>query len=79
VRDAQAAQREALAGRRQEITAERASAALEREQASRGVNPALLARYDRIRAARPRWRSIRCTAARAATALRGWSRRSAKR
>src|SRR2546422_881444 len=49
VRDAQAAQREALAGRRQEIAAERESAALEREQASRGVNPALLARYDRIR------------------------------
>src|SRR2546422_11541796 len=49
IRDAQAAQREALAGRRQEIAAERESAALEREQASRGVNPALLARYDRIR------------------------------
>src|SRR2546428_11396816 len=52
VRDAQAAQREALAGRRQEIAPERESAALEREQASRGVNPALLARYDRIRRAK---------------------------
>ena len=49
VRDAQAAQREALAGRRQEIGAERESAVLERERASRSVNPALLARYDRIR------------------------------
>src|SRR5436309_10254349 len=47
--DAQAAQREALAGRRQEIGAERESAVLERERASRGVNPALLARYGRIR------------------------------
>ena len=49
VHDAQAAPREALAGRRQEIAAERESAVLERERASRAVNPALLARYDRIR------------------------------
>ena len=49
VRDAQAAQREGLAGRRQEIVAERESAVLERERTSRDVNPALLARYDRIR------------------------------
>ena len=49
LRDSQAAQREALAGRRQEIVAERESAALERERAAKGVNPSLLARYDRIR------------------------------
>jgi predicted nucleic acid-binding Zn-ribbon protein len=49
VRDAQAAQREGLAGRRQEIAAERENAVLERERTSRDVNPALLARYDRIR------------------------------
>jgi predicted nucleic acid-binding Zn-ribbon protein len=49
VREAQAAQREALAGRRQEIAAERENAVLERDRASRGVNAALLARYDRIR------------------------------
>src|SRR5213083_3505442 len=49
VRDAQAAQREAIAGKRQEIAAERESATLERERASKAVNPALLARYDRIR------------------------------
>src|SRR5258705_3438947 len=49
VRDAQAAQRVGLACRRQEIAAERESAVLERERTSRGVNAALLARYDRIR------------------------------
>jgi predicted nucleic acid-binding Zn-ribbon protein len=49
VREAQAAQREALAGRRQEIAAERESATLERDRASKTVNAALLARYDRIR------------------------------
>src|SRR5436190_4911587 len=48
MRDAQAAQREALAGRRQEIAAERESASRTREETSRAVNPALLARYDRI-------------------------------
>src|SRR5216110_1281740 len=49
MRDAQAAQREALAGRRQEIATERESASRTREETSRAVNPALLARYDRIR------------------------------
>ena len=49
VRDAQSAQRETLAGRRQEIVAERESATVARERAAKGVNPALLARYDRIR------------------------------
>ncbi len=49
VREAQAAQREALAGRRQEIAAEREAAVKARADASRAVNPALLARYDRIR------------------------------
>src|SRR5438093_3322074 len=49
MRDAQAAQREALAGRRQEIATERESASRAREETSRAVNPALLARYDRIR------------------------------
>jgi len=49
LRDAQAAQREGLAGRRQQIAAERESAVLERDRASKAVNPALLARYDRIR------------------------------
>ena len=49
VRDAQAAQREALAGQRQEIANDRERASRERDQASRAVNPALLARYDRIR------------------------------
>jgi len=49
VRDAQAAQREALAGKRQEIANDRERASRERDQASRAVNPALLARYDRIR------------------------------
>src|SRR5262245_4058721 len=48
-RDAQAAQREALAGKRQEIAAERESVALLRDQAAKGVNAALLVRYDRIR------------------------------
>jgi len=49
VRDAQAAQREAIDGRRQAIATERESAALERDRASRGVNPVLLSRYDKIR------------------------------
>ena len=49
VRDAQAAQREALAGQRQEIANDRERATRAREEASRAVNPALLARYDRIR------------------------------
>ncbi len=49
VRDAQAAQREALAGKRQEIASDRERATRAREEASRAVNPALLARYDRIR------------------------------
>ena len=48
-RDAQAAQREALAGKRQEIAAERELIAVERDSAAKGVNAALLARYDRIR------------------------------
>ena len=49
VRDAQAAQREGLAGKRQEIAAEREMLALQREAATKGVNPGLLAKYDRIR------------------------------
>ncbi|HYX82690.1 MAG TPA: hypothetical protein VE714_09885 [Gemmatimonadales bacterium] len=49
VREAQAAQREALAGKRQEIVAERETAMIERDAAAKAVNPALLARYDRIR------------------------------
>jgi predicted nucleic acid-binding Zn-ribbon protein len=49
VRDAQAAQREVLAGKRQEIANDRERAARAREEATRAVNPALLARYDRIR------------------------------
>ena len=49
VRGAQAAQREALAGKRQEIANDRERATRAREEASRAVNPALLARYDRIR------------------------------
>lgn len=49
VRDAQAVQREALAGTRLEIAAEREAASRARADASRAVNPALLARYDRIR------------------------------
>jgi predicted nucleic acid-binding Zn-ribbon protein len=48
-REAQAAEREGIAGRRDAIAAERESAVVARAQASRGVNPALLARYDRIR------------------------------
>ncbi|OLC87447.1 MAG: hypothetical protein AUI86_06720 [Gemmatimonadetes bacterium 13_1_40CM_3_66_12] len=43
------AQREALAGKRQEIAAERESATRARERAAKAVNPSLLARYDRIR------------------------------
>jgi predicted nucleic acid-binding Zn-ribbon protein len=49
VRDAQAAQREVLAGKRQDIANDRERAARAREEATRAVNPALLARYDRIR------------------------------
>lgn len=49
VREAQAAQREGLAGKREEIAAEREIAVADRDKASRGVNPSLLARYDRIR------------------------------
>jgi len=49
VRDAQAAQREALAGKRQAIASERELIAVERDAAAKGVNPALLAKYDRIR------------------------------
>ncbi|MFN2570665.1 MAG: zinc ribbon domain-containing protein [Gemmatimonadales bacterium] len=49
VREAQGPKREELEGRRQEIAAERERAALERERTSKTVNPALLARYDRIR------------------------------
>ena len=47
--DAQASQREALASKREEIAAERERMLAAREQASQGVTPALLARYDRIR------------------------------
>ena len=49
VREAQAVQREALAGKRQEIVAERETMVIAREAAAKAVNPALLARYDRIR------------------------------
>ena len=49
VRAAQAEQREAIEGKRQAIAAERASATLERDRASRAVNPILLVRYDKIR------------------------------
>jgi len=49
VREAQAAAREGLAGRRDAIAAEREIAIGAREAAARVVNPALLARYDRIR------------------------------
>ena len=49
VHEAQATQREALAGKRQEIASERELLAIEREAASKNVNGALLARYDRIR------------------------------
>jgi predicted nucleic acid-binding Zn-ribbon protein len=49
LREAQSAQREALAGKREEIAAERERAAAQRDTASRGVNPSLLARYDKIR------------------------------
>jgi predicted nucleic acid-binding Zn-ribbon protein len=49
VREAQAAQREALAGKRQQIAAERETATLARVGAAKAVNPAFLARYDRIR------------------------------
>ena len=49
VREAQAPAREGLVGRRDAIAAERERAVVAREQASRGVNPALQARYDRIR------------------------------
>lgn len=49
VRESQAAQREALTGRREEIVAERELMTIAREAAAKAVNPALLARYDRIR------------------------------
>jgi len=49
VRESQATQREQLAGRREAIAAERESAIQGREEASRAVNPGLLARYERIR------------------------------
>lgn len=49
VREAQAAQREGLAGRREAIRAERERAFAARDQSTRAVNPALLARYERIR------------------------------
>ena len=49
VRDAQAAQRELLAGKRQEIAAERETVAIGRALATKGVNPVLLNKYDRIR------------------------------
>ena len=49
VRETQAAAREGLAGRRDAIAAEREIAIGVREAAARVVNPALLARYDRIR------------------------------
>src|SRR5438034_499645 len=41
--------RAGLGGRRQEIAAERESAVVERDRTSKTVNPALLARYDKIR------------------------------
>ena len=41
--------RRRVSSKRQAITAERESATVERERASKAVNPALLARYDRIR------------------------------
>lgn len=49
VRESQAAQREAVAGKRQAIAAERETAVAARDAAAKAVNPALLARYDRIR------------------------------
>ena len=49
LRESQAAQREALTGRREEIVAERELMTIAREAAAKAVNPALLARYDRIR------------------------------
>jgi uncharacterized protein len=52
LRDAQGPQREALAGKREAIAAERERVAIEREQATKGVNPTLLAKYDRIRRGR---------------------------
>ncbi len=48
-REAQGARREAIAGMRQEIAAERENVGIERERATKAVNAALLARYDRIR------------------------------
>lgn len=47
--DSQAAQREVLAGKRQEIAAAREQAGVDRGRAAKNVNPTLLARYDRIR------------------------------
>jgi uncharacterized protein len=49
VRARQAPLREALAGRREQIAAERERAVEERERAAAQVDPALLARYERIR------------------------------
>src|SRR5256886_3106781 len=47
--EAQATQREQLAGRRDTIAAEREGAVFARAEAARGVNASLLVRYDRIR------------------------------
>lgn len=49
VRHVQAPRREALVGRRDAIMAEREVALAAREAQARAVNPALLARYERIR------------------------------
>jgi len=49
VRAGQASRREALAGRREALATEREQALAAREAAARGVNGALLARYERIR------------------------------
>jgi predicted nucleic acid-binding Zn-ribbon protein len=49
VREAQAPDREALAGRRESIMAELERAQAQRSEAARGVNGALLIRYERIR------------------------------
>ena len=49
VRDAQRADRETLAGRRQAIVAEREKAIAARELAAKGVQAALLSRYEKIR------------------------------
>lgn len=49
VRDAQAAEREALAGKRETVLADLRRAQEVRTAATRGVNGALLSRYERIR------------------------------